>query len=193
MMSRISSRFHLLGCICGPSTKSQRLHIGRGNELVLAKPSHHLFPLRQQEGTDLAAEKYKRLFLLLIQGQPKPFARQRRRLRSQALGYLVESFQPRGASPPPPGAAPAAGAPSGDVATGPSLTRVMVTAGIAAGGEPASPRTGSCGGGDAPASALLRGGSVMPPRMARAALGEAEGVWESNRVAPEPGKPVSRH
>lgn len=75
MISRISSRFHFLSCICGPSTKSQRLQIERGIELVLAKPSHHLFPLRQREGTDLAAEKYKRLFLLLIQGQPKQFAR----------------------------------------------------------------------------------------------------------------------
>ena len=32
----------------------------------------------------------------------------------------------------------------------------------------------------------------MPLRTVRMALGEAEGIWESNRVAPEPGKPLSR-
>lgn len=33
---------------------------------------------------------------------------------------------------------------------------------------------------------------VMPSRTVRTVLGEAEGIWESNRAAPEPGKPVSR-
>lgn len=62
-------------CVCGPSTKSQQLQIERGNELVLAKPSLHLFPLQQREGTDSAAEKHKRLFLLVNQGQLKALAR----------------------------------------------------------------------------------------------------------------------
>lgn len=75
VISRVSSRFHFLSSICGPSTKSQRLQNDRSTELVLAKPSHHLFPLQQREGTDLAAEKHKRLFLLLIQGQLKQAAR----------------------------------------------------------------------------------------------------------------------
>lgn len=68
---------------------------------MLAKPSHHLL-LWQREGRDSAAEKHKRLFLLINQGQLQPLARKRSWLGLQTLGCLIETSQPQGASPPQP-------------------------------------------------------------------------------------------